>query len=93
MKIKLYYEISSFTFIFAISCKLSETIYIDAEGSGTIKTSSLRDEQSYLKLVLGNYNNEDIFKDTTYVVKDFISKHSETFNRISEDDNAVFYEI
>jgi hypothetical protein len=76
--------------IFATSCQFSETIYIDNDGSGTIQTTSLRDEQSYLKLVLGNYNNEDIFKDTTYVVKDFISKYSETFDRISDADKAIF---
>lgn len=76
--------------LFATSCQLSETIYIEADGSGTIQTNSLRDEQSYLKLVLGAYNNEEVFQDTTFVVKDFIDKHSETFNRISETDKAVF---
>jgi hypothetical protein len=69
---------------------MSETISIKADGSGTIETTSLRDEQSYIKLALGNYNNEDIYQDSTYIVKDFINKHSETFNRISEADKAVF---
>lgn len=76
--------------LFTTSCQLSEMIYIEADGSGTIQTSSLRDEQSYLKLVLGAYNNEEVFQDTTFVFKDFIAKHSETFNRISETDKAVF---
>lgn len=76
--------------LFTTSCQLSEMIYIEADGSGTIQTSSLLDEQSYLKLVLGAYNNEEVFQDTTFVVKDFIAKHSETFNRISETDKAVF---
>jgi hypothetical protein len=69
---------------------MSETISIKADGSGTIETTSLRDEQSYIKLALGNYNNEDIYQDTTYIVKDFINKHAETFNRISEADKSVF---
>ncbi len=84
------FSVLPFFIIFATSCQFSETIRIEADGSGTIQTNSLRDEQSYLKLVLGNYNNEEIFQDTTYVVKDFINKHAETFNRISDADKAVF---
>lgn len=76
--------------IFIASCQFTETITLNDDGSGLIQTTSLRDEHSYLKLVKGNYNNEDIYQDTTYVVKDFIAKHAATFDRISETDKAVF---
>ena len=84
------FSVLLYLFIFTTSCQFSETIHIYEDGSGTIQTTSLRDEQSYLKLVLGNYNNEEVFHDTTYVVKDFINKCAETFNRISDADKAVF---
>ena len=77
-------------FLTLVGCQMSETLYFNSDGSGTIETASLRDEQSYMKLKLGNYNNEEVFYDTTFVVKDIIAKHAVTFDRISEADKAVF---
>ncbi len=81
---------SYFSLFFILSgCQMSEMLHINSDGSGTIKTTSLRDEQSYMKLTFGDYNNEEVFYDTTYVFKDFIVKHAATFDRISEADKAV----
>jgi len=37
-----------------------------------------------------NYSKEDIFRDTTYVFKDLITKHSETFSRLPAFEKAIF---
>ena len=74
----------------ATSCQLTETIHINADGSGTIETESLRDEQSYMQLAGENYSQEEKFEDTTYVFKDFITKYSETFSRLPASEKAIF---
>jgi len=74
----------------AISCQVTETIHLNADGSGTIEVEYLRDENSYMLLARENYSKENIFKDSTYVFEDFIKKHHETFSRTPVADQNVF---
>jgi len=74
----------------AISCQVTETIYLNDDGSGTIEVADLRDENSYMQLTKEEYSKEHIFKDTTYLVADYIKKHQETFSRGSVADQNVF---
>lgn len=73
-----------------ISCQVTETLHLNADGSGIIKLEYLRDEQSYMQIAKENYSKEDIFKDSTYVFGNFIKKHQETFSRTPLADQNVF---
>ena len=73
-----------------ISCQVTETLHLNADGSGNIEVINLRDENSYMQIARENYSKEDIFKDTTYVFGDYIKKHQETFSRTPIADQRVF---
>lgn len=75
---------------FLTSCQVTETIYLNEDGTGKIETVSLRDEHSYMQLAGENYSKEEIFRDTTYVFEDLITKHSETFSRLPAFEKAIF---
>ncbi len=75
---------------FLTSCQVTETIYLNENGTGKIETVSLRDEHSYMQLAGENYSKEEIFRDTTYVFEDLIAKHSETFSRLPAFEKAIF---
>jgi hypothetical protein len=81
----LFFAIFSLT-----SCQITETIYLNPDGSGKIETESLRDEHSYMQLVGENYSKEEKFEDTTYVFKDFIDKYSETFLKLPAFEKDIF---
>jgi len=71
-----------FSFVaIATSCQVTETIHFNSDGSGNIEVSDLRGENSYMQLVQGNYSNEEIYKDTTYVFADYFKKYNETYAR------------
>jgi hypothetical protein len=72
------------------SCQITETIYLNQDGTGKIETESLRDEHSYMQLAGENYAKEEVFRDTTYIFKDFITKYSETFSRLPASEKAIF---
>lgn len=72
------------------SCQVTETLRLNSDGSGTIEVTDLRDEHSYMQLAKEEYSKENIFRDTTYVVSDYIKKHQETFSRTSLADQNVF---
>ena len=72
------------------SCQVTETIHFTEDGSGTIAVEMLRIEQSYQQLAGEEYNKGEVFVDTTYVFDDYISKHSETFSKLTLEDKAVF---
>ena len=74
----------------ATGCQVTETIYLDKNGTGRIEIIKLRDEQSYMQLTKENYSKEEKFEDTTYVFKDFITKYSETFSKLTAKEKAVF---
>lgn len=76
--------------LFLTSCQITETIYLNQDGTGKIETESLRDEHSYMQLAGENYSKEEKFEDTTYVFKDFITKYSETFSKLPISEKAVF---
>lgn len=73
-----------------ISCQVTETVRLNADGSGTIEVVSLRDENSYMQLAKENYSKENVYRDTTYVFGDYIKKHQETFSRTPFADQTVF---
>jgi hypothetical protein len=76
--------------ILVTSCQVTETIHINEDGAGKIEIIKLRDEQSYIQFTGENYSKEEKFVDTTYVFKDFISKYSETFSKLTPMEKAVF---
>jgi hypothetical protein len=73
-----------------VSCQVTETLHLNADGSGTIEVVHLRDEHSYMQIAKENYSSENIYKDTTYVFGDYIKKHQETFSRTPTADQKVF---
>lgn len=76
--------------ILTTSCQITETIYLNQDGTGKIEINELRDEHSYMQLMGENYSKEEVFKDTTYVFQDLITKHSETFSRLPSFEKAIF---
>lgn len=68
-------------FLFA-SCHVTETIKIAKDGTGTIETEELRDEDSYLKITGENYSKEETYQDTTYLFKDIIKKYEANFSKL-----------
>jgi hypothetical protein len=83
--------ISFLSLIFlTISCQVTETLYLNPDGSGSIEVTELRDENSYMQLSKEEYSKEDVFKDTTYVFNDYFKKYGETFDRNSNEDKKVY---
>lgn len=76
--------------ILNVSCQVTETLYMNSDGSGSIEVSDLRNENSYIQLAKENYSKEDIYKDTTYTFKDYFHKYSETFARTPKEDQNVY---
>lgn len=76
--------------LLTVSCQVTEIIHLNPDGSGTIEVVHLRDEHSYMQIAKENYSKEDIFRDTTYVLGDYIKKHEETFSRTAVADQNVF---
>lgn len=87
-------KMKSITFLLLIilsaSCQVTETLHINQDGSGTIEVSEVREENSYMQLAKEEYAKEDIYRDTTYVFKDYFSKYAETFARTSKEDQNVY---
>jgi hypothetical protein len=75
---------------FLTSCQVTETIHLSQDGTGRIEINELRDEHSYMQLAGENYSKEEVFRDTTYVFQDLITKHSETFSRLPVSEKAIF---
>ena len=76
--------------LLAVSCQVTETLHLNADGSGNIEVVHLRDENSYMQIAKENYSKEDVYRDTTYVFGDYIKKHQETFSRTPVADQKVF---
>ena len=77
--------------IIATSCQVTETLYLNKDGSGSLEVVALRDEHSYMQLVKEEYSKEDVYKDTTFYFKDYYTKYAETFNRTGKEDQEVYY--
>lgn len=76
--------------ILVSSCQITETINISQDGSGTIEVVELRDENSYMQLAGDQYSKEEVFKDTTYVFKEYIDKYKETFLKYTLAEQQLF---
>ena len=76
--------------LLCLGCQVTETIYVRQDGTGNINLEILRMEQSYQQLVGERYNENEVFKDTTYVFDDYITKYNDTFSKLSPEDKAVF---
>ncbi|MEO8237158.1 MAG: hypothetical protein ABI576_03550 [Flavobacterium sp.] len=77
-------------FILLTSCQITETIYLNPDGSGNIETIAIRDEHSYMQLSGENYAKEEKFRDTTYVFQEYITKYAENFAKLPASEKAVF---
>ena len=76
--------------LLATSCQVTETIHLNEDGTGKIEINELRDEHSFMQLMGENYSKEEVFRDTTYVFQDFITKYSETFSRLPASEKGIF---
>ena len=76
--------------LLTVSCQVTETVHVNADGSGKIETISLRDEQSYMQLVGDNYAIEEKFVDTTYSFNDYLKKYWENFSRLPSTEKEVY---
>ncbi|WP_264536484.1 hypothetical protein [Flavobacterium sp. N1736] len=72
------------------SCQITETITINPDGSGSIETVQLRDENSYMQLAGESYLHEEAFKDTSFVFKEYIEKYKETFMKYTPEEQKLF---
>ena len=76
--------------ILITSCQITETIHINPDGSGTIETVQLRDENSYMQLAGESYSKEESFQDTTYVFNDYITQYNENFLKYLPAEKELF---
>ncbi|PWB26825.1 hypothetical protein [Flavobacterium sp. HTF] len=77
-------------FIFITGCQITETISLNPDGSGTIEVVAIRDENSYMQLSGVKYNDEERFKDTTFVFNEFITKYAENFSKLPLSEKVIF---
>lgn len=77
--------------IIATSCQVTETLYLNEDGSGSLEIVESREEHSYMQLVKEEYSKEDVYKDTTFYFKDYYTKYAETFNRTGKEDQDAYY--
>lgn len=75
--------------ILTSSCQVTETININADGSGSVEVVWLRDENSYMQLAGERYYREEVFKDTTYVFKEYIEKYKENFLKYTVEEQKL----
>lgn len=71
-------------------CQVTETITINPDGSGVIEIKQHREENSYMQLAGEEYTKENVFKDTTYVFKDYINKYKENFLKYLPEEQQLF---
>lgn len=72
------------------SCQVTETITINPDGTGNIEVVQLRDEHSYMQLAGESYSREEIFKDTTYVFKEYIENYKENYLKYTPEEQKLF---
>lgn len=73
------------------NCQVTETLHLNADGTGKIEVVDLRDEHSYMQLAKEEYSKEDIYRDTIYVFADYFKKYAETFARTPREDQNVYF--
>ena len=72
------------------SCHVTETIKIAEDGTGSIETEELRDEDGYMKIAGENYSKEEKYQDTTYFFKDIINKYDTNFFKLTSAEKDIF---
>ncbi|WP_149208322.1 hypothetical protein [Flavobacterium johnsoniae] len=72
------------------SCQVTETITINPDGSGVVEMKQDREENSYMRLAGEEYTKENVFKDTTYIFKDYINKYNENFLKYLPEEQQLF---
>ncbi|MBO9586935.1 MAG: hypothetical protein J7574_22455 [Flavobacterium sp.] len=72
------------------SCQITENLTINSDGGGTLEMEQLREENSYMQLAGEAYSKENVFKDITYIFKDYISKYSENFVKYKPEEQQLF---
>ena len=83
--------IKAFLLLFLVSsCQVTETITINADGSGSIEVIQLRDENSYMQLAGENYSRENVFRDTTYIFKEYIKNYNGNFIKYTNEEQKLF---
>ncbi|MCZ8229547.1 hypothetical protein [Flavobacterium sp.] len=73
-----------------VGCQVTETIVVNADGSGQATFELHRVEQSYQLIAGEEYNKNEAFEDTTYVFDDYIKKYDGTFSKLTPEEKAVF---
>lgn len=75
---------------FFVSCQITETIHLNADGSGSVEIKKLRDEHSFMLLMGDKYSKEEKFRDTTFVFQGYIAKYNETFLKYTQAEQQLF---
>lgn len=72
------------------NCQVSETIYLNEDGSGKIEVVELRDEHSYMQIAGANYSKEEKYVDTSYAFSDVVLKYNDTFLKFTKPEQELF---
>jgi len=80
----------AFCIVTFYNCQVTETIYLNPDGSGSILVEKMRDEQSYQLIAGENYSKEEKFEDTTYVFQNYVQKYAETFAKLTPFEKSVY---
>jgi hypothetical protein len=72
------------------NCQVSETIYLNEDGSGKIEVVELRDEHSYMQIAGANYFKEEKYVDTSYAFSDVVLKYNDTFLKFTKPEQELF---
>jgi hypothetical protein len=76
--------------ILASSCQVSETIYLNEDGSGKVEVVELRDEYSYMQIAGANYSKEEKYVDTSYAFSEVVLKYNDTFLKLTKPEQELF---
>ena len=73
------------------SCRITENIKINDDGSGFIETETIRDEAAFLKIRGDDYFKEEEYQDTTYLFKDNFKLYSDNFSKITAAEQVILF--
>lgn len=84
------YFLYLFLITIATSCEVTETLTINPDNSGTITYDSHRNENSYMQIAGEEYSKETVFKDTSYVFNEYITRYKPNFIKYTPTEQALF---
>lgn len=84
------YFLYLFLITIATSCEVTETLTINPDNSGTIAYDSHRNENSYMQIAGEEYSKETVFKDTSYVFNEYITRYKSNFIKYTPTEQALF---